>query len=124
MPNAIVSRLPGLWAVAVAALAACGPANPAHARDATIEVVYPDPERYTDFGDGYATPDSRRNVMLDEMQRYIQRAAAPRLPAGSTLRVTIKDIDMAGAFEPLRGARYERVRIFREVYPPRIKLEF
>jgi hypothetical protein len=114
-------RIPALVFIA---LTAVGPARAADTPDTGVEVACLNPESYADFGDGYGTPDGRRSALLNEIQRHIQREAAPHLPAGSRLRVAITDIDMAGAFEPLRAARYERVRIFREVYPPRIKLDF
>ena len=34
------------------------------------------------------------------------------------------DVDVAGEFEPWRGPQFDRVRIMREIYPPRIDLEF
>jgi hypothetical protein len=38
--------------------------------------------------------------------------------------VRITNIDLAGEFEPWRGPQFDRVRIMRDVYPPRFALEF
>ena len=46
------------------------------------------------------------------------------MPAGWTLEVRVTDVDLAGEIEPWRGPQFDRVRIMREVYPPRIDLEF
>ena len=40
------------------------------------------------------------------------------------LAIRVTDVDLAGEFEPRRGPQFDRVRIMREIYPPRIDLEF
>ena len=98
-------------------------ASPAVA--ATVQITFKDADKFTDFGDtARAVPDARRNAMLGELRAHIQRRAAGRVPEKSQLVVTVTDIDMAGTFETTRGPALDRVRVFRDVYPPRIKLEF
>lgn len=46
------------------------------------------------------------------------------MAAGLTLDVRMTNIDLAGEFEPWRGPQFDRVRIMREIYPPRVALEF
>ena len=36
----------------------------------------------------------------------------------------ITDVDLAGDFEPWRGPDFTRVRVIRDIYPPRIDLDF
>ncbi len=89
-----------------------------------VQVTFQDPDKFTDVGDNArVVPDERRDAILDELRRHIERAAS-RLPDGGRLAVTVTDVDMAGNFETPRGPRVDHMRIYREVYPPRIKLEF
>ena len=46
------------------------------------------------------------------------------VPAGMRLEIKVTDIDLAGDFEPWRGPQFGHVRITRDIYPPRICLEF
>ena len=117
----------GLWHAAAALAAFAMPA--AFAADtparAIANVAYIAPEKFTDVGDnGYVTTTGRRDALLSQLKRHIEMRAASRLPAGSMLAVTVSDVDMAGAFEGWRGPDASRVRIVRDVYPPRIKLAF
>ena len=110
-------------ALALAATSAV-PANTAAPLGA-VQVAYDRPEAFTDFGDnGYVTTDERRDALLAQLKRHIEERAAPRIPPGSTLTVTISDIDMAGGFEWWHGPRADHVRIVKDIYPPRIKLAF
>jgi len=40
------------------------------------------------------------------------------------MSITFNDIDMAGDFEPWRGPALQDVRIVKDIYPPRIALDF
>jgi hypothetical protein len=46
------------------------------------------------------------------------------VPVGMQLKMKVTDIDLAGGFEPWRGPQFGAIRITREIYPPRISLEF
>ncbi|HKU71719.1 MAG TPA: DUF3016 domain-containing protein [Burkholderiales bacterium] len=98
-------------------------ASPAVA--ATVQVAFKDADKFTDFGDtARVVPDARRNAMLGELRAHVQKRAAGRIPEKTQLIVTVTDIDMAGGFETARGPKADHVRIYRDGYPPRIKLEF
>src|SRR5690606_39529257 len=43
---------------------------------------------------------------------------------GQRLEVTSTDIERAGNFEPWQGMRTDHVRYMRDIYPPRISLDF
>lgn len=85
----------------------------------TVEFVQPD--KFTDAGDdsfgGYSAST------LAALRKYIERTAPRYLQAGQQLSIQITDIDLAGSFEPWRGPGRD-VRIVRDVYPPRINLQF
>lgn len=92
---------------------------------ATVQVTFKDADKFTDFGDtARVVPDARRIAMLGELRSHTQRRAAGRIPEKSQLVVTVTDIDMAGNFETARAPQVNPVRIYRDVNPPRIRLEF
>ncbi len=43
---------------------------------------------------------------------------------GQKLTVTFTDIDLAGDFEPWRGSEGMDIRIVKDIYPPKMDLEF
>jgi len=91
---------------------------------ARIQVTYARPENFSEnrqFG-----PQDRYNRVdyLDALREHLIERAAQWLPAGLRLQVTITDIKLAGAYEPWRGSRLDRVRIMKDIYPPRIDLDF
>jgi hypothetical protein len=106
---AVLSGLPA-WASPGAA-----PLNP----DARVEVVLPEPAALR-----YARAGADRAAMLAELGLALERAVLPRIPAGSTLRVAILSVDLAGRFEPWLHPQLAGVRIVRDVYSPSIDLEF
>jgi len=123
-------RMPPLHAVGLAIVGLCigsvhtrSTADPSSA--AEVRVNYVQPEKFTDIGDrGYGVSPANLEAVLRELAQHIRERAGGRIEAGSTLTVTIKDIDRAGAFEWWHGAQGGDVRIVRDIYPPRIKLEF
>jgi hypothetical protein len=46
------------------------------------------------------------------------------VPSGQRLAIRVIDLDRAGEIEPLRGPALDHARIMRDVFPPRITLEF
>ena len=106
----------GFVASVLAASSACA---------ATVQVTFKDADKFTDLGDAArVVPDARRAAILGELRAHIQRRAAGRVPEKSQLVVTVTDIDMAGGFETARGPNPDPVRVYRDGFPPRIKLEF
>jgi hypothetical protein len=120
-------RLTGLrTSVALVALVAVGCA-PVIARPPTgsrISVEFVDPQRFTDVKDAAMRSQAGAEAILRELERFIRETGDADLPAGTTLAVRVTDIDLAGDFEPWRGPQFERVRFMREIYWPRIDLEF
>jgi hypothetical protein len=89
-----------------------------------VEVVYTNPEKFTDLRDSEFPEDSGREGYLADLKEHLERRAPHYLAEGQKVTVTITDIDMAGEFEPWRGPRMQDVRIVKDIYPPRIKLSF
>lgn len=89
-----------------------------------VEVIFDHPENFTDVRDSVFASEKGTQAILDQLKSYLERDAAARIPAGARLEVKFTDIDLAGDFEPARGPDYDRIRIIRDIYPPRMDLEF
>lgn len=90
---------------------------------ARAEVLFFEPQKFTDVKDSYMG-DSDRTTYLDQIRDHLLEQAKYYVPEGHTLSVTFTDIDMAGDFEPWRGPRWDDVRIVKDIYPPRMNLTF
>jgi len=109
--------------------AVCAPAFPAEATasakpDARVDVVYVNPEKFTDVKDSQSGLDRDRDSYLELIREYLVERGALYVPEGQKLVITISDIDMAGDFEPWRGPKFDDVRIVKDIYPPRVNLSF
>ena len=91
---------------------------------ALVQVVFSEPQKYTDVKSDYMGGDKERDILLGQLRKHLEDRAAAHVPAGYRLTVTITDVDMAGDFEPGRALRLGGARIVRTVYPPRINLRF
>src|SRR5262245_18645057 len=87
-----------------------------------VEVGFVHPEKFTDAG-RYWGGEKSREANLAELARHIEQRAERLLPQGQKLSVSITDLDLAGAYEPWRRGVGD-VRVVRNVYPPRIDLDF
>ncbi len=114
-----LGALAGLAAIS-AAMAADAPAK----ADARAEVIFVSPEKFTDVRDAYTASDKGRDGILDQIRDYLVSRANYYVPAGQKLTVTFTDIDLAGDFEPWRGSEGMDIRIVKDIYPPKMDLEF
>ena len=62
--------------------------------------------------------------LTEELRIHLEQTAAAHLPQGARLAVTITDVDMAGEYPPISGSLSRDVRVIKDVYPPRIDLDF
>jgi hypothetical protein len=74
--------------------------------------------------DSYNGTDKGRDGILAQIRDYLDTKANYYVPAGQKLTVTFTDIDLAGDFEPWRGSEGMDIRIVKEIYPPKMDLEF
>lgn len=89
------------------------------------EVVFFEPEKFSDIRDSaFGAWDAAKSEVLTELRTYIIKEANRYLAQGQVLTVKITDVDLAGEFEPWRGAQWTDVRVVKDIYPPRIKLAF
>jgi hypothetical protein len=89
-----------------------------------VEVTFENPAEFTDFTQSYSSKDYGQDGLMAEFREFLQNRAASRLAPGQRLLISFKDIDLAGDFEPWRGVRADDIRIVKDIYVPRMKLDF
>lgn len=116
------SSLLRLLSVACLALA-CVIARAATPPDNVI-VRYRDPQHFTEAKRSVGMHRSDADAYLKPLQAYIVQRASRILAPGQRLDIEVTDVDRAGEYEPWRGPRFDDVRIIKDMYPPRIDLDF
>jgi hypothetical protein len=91
---------------------------------APVQVTFIAPEKFTDVSDGWSSSDDYRDHVLAEFKVQIEASARAYITGGKQLEIKVTDIDLAGKFEPWRGPEFNHIRIMRDIYPPRVELEF
>jgi hypothetical protein len=99
-------------------------AAPATKAPARTEVIFDHPEKFADVKDSEFGTDKGRDAILDQIREFIVERAEKILPAGQKLVITFTDIDLAGDFEPWRGAQFSDIRIVKSIYPPRFNFTY
>ena len=109
-----------LWlgGIAPLAVAAVAPA------ESSVSVTYVNPEQFTE-NRLYGWQDRFNRIdYLAQLKAYLIKQGQAILKPGQSLHVDITDIQLAGAYEPWRGPQWSYVRIMRDIYSPRIDLDF
>ena len=109
-----------LGATVVGRIQAAPPAPPK--AESRVAVIFVDPENFTDVKRDSWSGNSPE--MLDEIREFMIKTGERSIPAGLHLEIKVTDIDLAGDFEPWHGPQFDDIRIVRDLYPPRIKLQF
>ena len=113
--------------VLILSVIACGAASAADrakTEPGNVTVVFDHPEQFADVKDAYMPTDKGREAILSEISKFVIERASSYLQAGRKLEVTFTEIDLAGEFEPQLGPGFSDVRIMKDIYAPRIDLEF
>lgn len=99
--------------------------GPGHLPDqGSVKVGWNDPTTFREITYGRDRIDTRRGVWVEQLAGYLRTRAEARLAPGEQLEVTLLDVDRAGEYEPWLGPRFDDVRMMRDIYPPRIILDF
>jgi hypothetical protein len=114
----------GLALVTAIALAGAGRLAASEPSTPRVLVVFVEPERFTDVKNAARGSEKGTAALLDELAGFMREIGERDVPAGTSLELRVTDIDLAGEFEPWRGPQFERTRFMRDVYAPRIDLEF
>lgn len=96
----------------------------AQAATPNVEVNYIQPDKFRDAslrGNGYERGADEQ--VMKEFRNYLQYLGTRYLPAGQTLRIDIKDIDLAGRYEPWH-TNANSVRFMRDITWPSIDLHY
>lgn len=112
----------GLNGCASTPVAGAGPG--ALPQQGPVQVAWDDPTGFREVLYGRDLIDTRRGVWVEQLATHLRTQAERRLAPGERLDVTFLDIDRAGEYEPWLGPRYDDVRMMRDIYPPRITLDF
>jgi hypothetical protein len=86
---------------------------------ATVEFVHP--EKYSDIELRNSSPERTRNVLLPDLEKFVQKQAALHIPAGDNLHLRITNIDDAGWIRPVGPTPR---RVVRQVQPARVDFEY
>jgi hypothetical protein len=89
-----------------------------------VSVGYRDPQNFTEAKRSSGVHVIRPDAYLEPLRVYIAQRAARILAPGQRLDIVVTDVDRAGEYERWRGPDFDDVRIIRDVYPPRIDLDF
>jgi hypothetical protein len=111
-----------LGAAAVVGLRA---ADTPAAKASRVEVIFSDPDKFTDAAQDSRGSDWGRDTNLDILKDFIVSRGTSLVPADDKLTITFTDIDLAGEYEPWRSPSAGRdARIVKDIYPPRMDLSF
>jgi hypothetical protein len=89
---------------------------------ARVAVVFEQPQHFTDMR--YTKAEQTSVALLNELHKFMREMGQRYVPIGLQAEIKVTDIDLAGDFEPWRGPQFDQIRITRDIYPPRIFLEF
>lgn len=89
-----------------------------------VSVVWADPASFTELRYSRNRWDSERGSWLTDLAKYMRKRAEAQLPSGERLQLTIVDVDRAGDYEPWHAPSQQDIRIIRNIYPPRMTVQF
>lgn len=89
-----------------------------------VEVNFFEPQNYADAKNESYDTDRGRGELLARLKEHIRLTAPRYLAQGQHLVINVTNVDLAGEFEPWQGAGFDHIRMVREIYPPRMTLEF
>jgi superfamily I DNA and/or RNA helicase len=89
-----------------------------------VEVIYVNPENFTDFTDSVDRTGRGAESYRANFKEYLEKEAERVIPEGTRLTISITEVDMAGDFEPWRGPQFSDIRIVKDLYPPRVNFTY
>lgn len=121
-----------LLALSGALAAGCATRSPTTPNEADVAVLQvgavsvglADPAGFDLVRGGGRESPSQRRAWAEALGRHLAERAAPLLPPGQQLQLRLTDVERAGGFEPWHGPHAAELRIVRDIYPPRIDIEF
>lgn len=89
-----------------------------------VSVQWNDPRTFTELRNSPNRFEAERGNWVEQLAEFARTTATKALQPGQTLDITLVDIKRAGDFEPWHGPRANDIRIMRDIYPPRITLDY
>jgi hypothetical protein len=118
----------------VVSLTACASSGPQLVTDpsqpravgegSAVNVHWADPAGFSELRYSQNRHEAARGDWVVELADYMQEKIAKTVPPGDRVDVEIVDITRAGEYEWLSRATSDDIRVLRDVYPPRMTLNF
>jgi len=89
---------------------------------AAVTVEWVSPENFKDAYSSSIKSDKSRQVVLDDLQKFIEAQASAELAEGQNLKISVTEVDLAGEYEPWIGNG--DMRIMRDTYFARIDFTY
>lgn len=90
---------------------------------ARITAEYVGAEKFTDFRDSIMESEKARASLMAQLNEHLA-SLGKFLPEGQRLELRFTDIDLAGDYEPWRGPDFDDIRIMKDIYIPRMKIDY
>jgi len=92
--------------------------------ESRVQVHWNNPANFTEITHSPNRTEALRGCWMADLARYLGTHADHYLQEGQTLSISLTDIDLAGDYEPWLGPQMREVRVVRDIYPPRMALDF
>lgn len=89
----------------------------------TVKVNWQNPEKYSDIRPSSGTKKAYQKRVISAFDKIWADLAA-KLPAGHSLLVTVKDLDLAGDVNPMYRIDHSDIRVVKEIYFPRMTFDY
>jgi hypothetical protein len=110
--------------VAVLSTATASAAQPQASASARATTEFVQSEKFSDFRDSVMETDKGRAALEERFSTHVAKLGEQYLPEGQRLEIRFTNIDLAGDFEPWRGPEFDDIRILKDLYAPRMELEY
>lgn len=87
------------------------------------KVTWQAPDKYTDIREGSELRESFRTKLFQDFE-LIFDDLAKQLPDGYLFEITVTDVDLAGELGWMHGASWKDIRIFKNIYWPRMSFSY
>lgn len=112
-----------LLLAAVPAFAYAAQETPAETT-ASVQVEIGDLGQMREFKRMHGSARDATEQSIRQLGEWLTGRAARVLAPGQQLHVLLRDVDLAGEYEPGRSMSLHDVRIVKDIYPPRIELQY
>jgi len=89
-----------------------------------VTVHFTDPSQYTSANDFGRDGGSGQKSWLPTLGQHLAEKVGAKLPPGQQVEIAITNVERAGRNEPWRAGPAGDVRIVRDIFPPRVDLQF